>query len=180
MTNHTEAKPAPTAPSGPTFFGIPWQSPNYEETQFAPWTKWVFLCFAAMCALLLGAPRSRAMPPLGVSDVVAVIIGLSVFFHLARLLHVAEGETSLKIHWRLIRWRRVPWKSIRAAALALDLELPKGYGSRLGPDGVRYYLGTANRGVELTLPKGKRIVVASENPEALLAAIRRRASLDAA
>jgi hypothetical protein len=86
-----------------------------------------------------------------------------------RLTEIAVGLCGL---WRK---RRIPLRQVRAAS-AVEYDPIRdfgGYGVRSGPRG-RAYIARGNRGVELELQDGRRVLVGSQDPGRLAKCITER------
>jgi hypothetical protein len=104
--------------------------------------------------------------------VIAFGLGLPVFALVVRLVtEVRPGSLSV----RLIPFRakRVLVQEMRCAGVRRYSPLREfgGWGIRIGRDG-RAYSAYGNQGVQLTLAGGSRILIGTQRPEELLAALR--------
>lgn len=99
-------------------------------------------------------------------------VGFPLFFSYLGLITEVRGD-ELRLRFRPLPARRIPWSSISSAEAITYRPLRDfgGWGIRYGRGGRRAYNVSGNRGVELTLTDGKRIVIGSRRPDELQAAI---------
>ena len=108
----------------------------------------------------------------------AVGAGLLLLFHVLELtVTVRPSETDVR--FRPLTRRRVPHAALRSCEARTYRPILEygGWGVRRGWGGGRAYNVRGNRGVQLVLDDGTRILVGSQRPEELAAAIRSAAGL---
>jgi len=158
-------------------------SPRFVEVQrFTQTWIWVlvlglagFAWFAAVVQLILG--RSVGNNPAGDGAVIA--IWLLVGVALPALFATARLRTEVRQHAICIRFfpfhlsfRCFPYtelRSLRARRYRPLLEYG-GWGLRLGAAGWAYNT-SGNLGVQLVLTSGKRVLIGSQDPDAIVAAV---------
>lgn len=151
-----------------------------EEQRFA--RSWVYAILLA--ALLL--PVALQLPQLaGRPDVPALLLAIVVpallllwFSRLCLVTEVRDDGLVVQFRW-LWRPRRFRWGSIRRAEPRTYRPIREygGWGIRFGPRG-RAYNVSGDRGVQLELADGSRVLIGSRRADELAAAIaeaRRRA-----
>lgn len=98
-------------------------------------------------------------------------VGLPLLFGALTLITTVDRD-GLTIRFWPFPGRRIPWKEVVAARAITYRPLREfgGWGLRFGT-GRRAYTVSGNRGVELTLTDGRRIVIDSRDPAGLQAAL---------
>ena len=156
-------------------------TPRYHEEQaFRQW--WILLLIGFLVTLqwwgfvqqiLLGQPWGNRPAPdwLMVLLWLAFGIGLPAFFLYLRLI-VTVTEDSIVIHYRPILKREIPASEIERhqARTYLPLREYGGWGIR-GLPSRRAYNVSGNRGVELILKGGDRVLIGSQRADELDRAI---------
>ncbi len=103
---------------------------------------------------------------------IALSFGI-LWLMLAMELRVEARDDALRIRFFPFLKRRIPYQDIRSAEARLYNPLLDygGWGIRFGRHGKAYNV-SGNRGVQLELANGERILLGSQNADALCAAIR--------
>lgn len=98
-------------------------------------------------------------------------VGLPLFYFTNRLI-ISVGDEALQIQMTPILTRRIPYSEIDTAIARKYEPILEygGWGVRYRP-GKRAYSMRGNRGVELTLQDGQRIMLGTDAPETLQKAI---------
>ena len=127
--------------------------------------------------LVLGRPwGTRPLPNMTFALIEAGLVGFVVWIHLVRLeTDVRNEELVIRYRW-LWRTRRIPLGQIAQARSMTYSPLADygGFGVRWGWDGSMIFNARGNRGVEIGLKSGKRIVIGSQRSTDLERAIGRR------
>lgn len=138
-----------------------------EVQRFRQWWLLLLLVPAALLAYQTG---------LGHRPTLAGVLGLAVpvWFWFLRLITEVHDDA---VHVQFIPlWRKrvIPFRDIRTAAVRTYSPLRDygGWGLRWGPQGQAYNV-SGDRGVLLELTNGKRLLIGSQRPEELEAAIGR-------
>jgi hypothetical protein len=154
---------------------------DYREVQrFRNPTLWL-LVLGVAAVMWVGFVRQIILgQPFGTrpsSDVGLVIgwaafgMGLPLLFWRVALVTEVDGA-GVRVGFAPFPRRRIPWQQIRAAQLLTYQPLRDfgGWGLRSGWGRRRAYSISGNRGVELTLRDGHRVVIGSARPDPLHAA----------
>ena len=156
--------------------------PLFREVQrFRQWFFWIpvmvvtgIIWWQFAEQVVLGRPQGTDPIPSWVAWVLVIAFGLGfpAFALVVRLVtEVKPGLLSV----RLIPFRvnRIRVQEIQSAGARRYSPLREfgGWGIRIGRDG-RAYNAYGNRGVQLTLADGSRILIGTQRPEELLAALR--------
>lgn len=155
----------------------------YRETQrFTQWWIWVLVLggasltwYGAVQQLLYGIPfgGNPAPDPLMWVLLLAFGIGMPLFMYAVNLrTEVRPDGLHLKIsplHWRfqVIEWQEIDRFHVRTYRPISEYG---GWGIRYGPSGKAYNI-KGNRGLQLELIGGNRLLVGSGDPESLALAI---------
>ena len=157
--------------------------PHFREVQTFP--RWIGvilvlpglpMAFGAYQQLFLDRPWG-ARP--SSNEVLTAIIGcytLFVVWFLSLKLVTEVRDHEVSVHFvRLWRARKIPLESIRCASAVTYRPILDygGWGIRMGRKGWAYNT-SGNRGVELELDTGKLLLVGSQRPKELAAAIEMR------
>lgn len=155
-----------------------------EVQQFRqPWLWAILLAPMLLCGyglyrqLVLGRPwGNHPLPSQGLLVVNALVLLMLGWLYAVRLVtEVREDE--LRVHFVLLwRSKKFPWRDIRSfrAVTYRPLADYGGWGIRRGLQGWAYNV-SGNRGVEIELTNGERVLVGSQRPEELARAIEERA-----
>lgn len=144
-----------------------------EEQRFRqPWL-WVLLAASAVPALVIGVLAITAWGDRWVGTIVlALVLGMPLLF--SRLtLRTEVRRDGLHLRFRPFVWHRHLRPEDLAEATARTyrpLSEYGGWGLRWGSSGIAYNV-SSDRGVQLVLTDGKRLLVGSQRPEELAAAI---------
>jgi len=152
----------------------------YEEQRPAAWWLWLLVTIVAgtqwwafVQQIILRRPfGNNPAPDLMVWAFVFLFgIGLPLFFYYLRLVVVVE-EGTLRVRFPPFKGRLIPLERIAASAVVTYSPLRDygGWGLRISRHG-RAYNAHGNRGVQLVLDNGERILVGSQRPEELHMAI---------
>lgn len=146
----------------------------YREDQYFDWRVYT-LCGLIELGLLLGCYQSNAW---SFELAVALAGGLAAgAFSIAFLLHMTTEATPTVVRvwfgWAPVYRRVVPIASIRnVEVVAFRPIADYGFwGFGWGKNGERAFFARGNEGVRITLNDGSRIVIGSQRPVALAAAI---------
>lgn len=154
----------------------------YSETQaLRQWHARVVLAFPPAALVFITCRQILWHKPWGspaVSNgglVFLTVLLIAVYFRLitVRLVtEVREGEIAVGLRG-LWKWRRIPLADVRSAEVvtydpAADFG---GYGIRSGRSATAY-IASGNRGVELVLEGGRKILIGSQDPARLAGKIR--------
>ena len=151
-----------------------------EEQSFRQW--WLWLLIGSLAAvqwwgfvqqIVLGQPWGNRPAP----DWMMVLlwlftgIGLPAFFLYLRLI-VTVTDQAIEIHFRPLTRRTIPMAEVTHAEARTYSPLREygGWGIR-GVGGRRAYHVSGNRGVELTLMDGRKVMIDSRRAEDLARAI---------
>jgi hypothetical protein len=154
----------------------------YREEQFFAW--WVYLMLGIMAALALlfvGLPHPAAAGAVAgphPGRLSALPAGLVVGLTLPALLvvgvlrmttEVTPTELRVWFGWVATYRLAVPLATIQRLEVVRYRPLAdcRGWGIRSGPDGERVLSARGDRGVRLTLADGSRLLIGSQQPEAL-------------
>lgn len=145
------------------------------------WVRAIVLVVAAIgwwafiAQIILGNPwGSRPAPDWAIWLVFALVgLGLPVLVLIARLI-VTVDATHLRIRWSPIVGRTIPIGDIESAEVRTYRPVAEfgGWGIRWMPGRGTAWNAGGNRGVQLVLKGGKRVLVGSQRPEDLAAALR--------
>ncbi|MBM3940792.1 MAG: hypothetical protein FJ318_07895 [SAR202 cluster bacterium] len=145
------------------------------------WLRALFLLFVALSAwsftqqIVFGVPWGNNPAPDGWVIVLGVIWGiLFPAFILSVTLRVDVRADGVRVRLFPIMWRPrvIPPGEIVAHEVVTYRPLRDygGWGIRLGPKGMAYNAG-GNRGVMLTLARGRRVLIGSRRPEEFALAV---------
>jgi len=138
------------------------------------WGVVVFTSVGLVSSLLEKAPADRSWSDLLGPVIGVVAMGLVTAFISGIRVSVDSGELTVKYGvwpW-LARIALGPVTSCRAVTYR-PLAQFGGWGIRRGAGGIRAYTARGNRGVLLTLNEGRRVLIGSDAPEALVEALGR-------
>lgn len=157
----------------------------FREEQRVAETGWVLLVYLAALAawgsllaqVVFGWPGKRRQP-LWLSGLLVFVFGVifPLLFRDSRLVvEVDEDGVVLRYHPFHRRPHRVDAAEILSARAVTYHPLQEfgGWGIRLGLGRRKAYTVSGNRGVELELSSGWRLLVGSRRPEELLSAVRK-------
>jgi len=150
---------------------------RYREVQSVP-TKWRRLGLAGAAIGLAGFAWALSMDPPGTAaDATAATLGLTVlvlvgWMAVTAKLVVEVTDSAVEVRWWILLRRTVLRDQIASARAVTYHPMREfgGWGIRFGHNGSRAYSMSGDRGVELTLTDGKRIVLGSLDPDPLAAA----------
>ena len=152
-----------------------------EEQVFRSWWMWLLIGGIAVLQwwgffqqIIRGKPWGNKPAP----DWMMVIlwlafgIGLPVFFLYAKLM-VMVTETAVDVHFRPMTRRTISIAEITHVETRTYAPLSEygGWGIRYGRGGKRAYNVSGNRGVELTLANGRKVMIGSQRTDELAQAI---------
>ena len=151
-----------------------------EEQGFRQWWIWLLIGFVVVLQwwgfvqqIVLGQPwgTKPARDWLMVLLWLLIGIGLPVFFHRLRLI-VTVTDNSVDIHFRPLTRRTIPIADVThvEARTYSPLREYGGWGIR-GLGGSKAYNVSGNRGVELTLKDGEKVMIGSQRADDLSHAI---------
>ncbi len=147
-----------------------------EEQRFRQAWIWalVILCAGASWAAAVGLLRSEAADTTWwIAGPVWILCGLviPVLFAVLRLVLVVDDDSVL-IDYRPLRLRRIALDDIASAEAVTYRPIREygGWGIR-GIGAKRAYNVSGDRGVQLVLTDGRRVLLGSQEPEPLAAAI---------
>jgi len=148
----------------------------HEEQQFSPAIKSVMIFFDfAVVLFLVFVLRSQ---PLGSPTVIALIIstvisGMATALILCMKLIVDVTQEGISIRFTPFMNRKIAFSEIKnfEATTYRPIAEYGGWGIRMGLKGMAYN-ASGNRGVQLELLNNKRVLIGSQNADALAAAIR--------
>lgn len=159
-------------------------SPAYREVQRVretwPWIVGISLAgliwYAAIAQVLLHRPFGNSPLPDAPLVVFYLIIGIGLpaLLLFSRLITEVRGDG---IYIRYVpfhrSFRRIPFKDLKRCEVRTYRPLVEygGWGIRFGLKGKAYNV-SGNRGVQLELANGKRLLIGSQRPEELWQAIR--------
>lgn len=149
----------------------------YEETQHLR-EPWIWAIVGLVTLAMFGTAAWAAMTgdesTTGLILLVGTGLAIPAFVAFVRL-RVVVTHREVFVSFRPFLRRRFPLTDIVSAEALTYSPLREfgGWGIRRGRGGRRAYTIDGNRGVELRLASGRRIVVGSRRPEALAAAIGR-------
>ncbi len=153
------------------------EPPLFVETQRflpRPLSLAVVVGVGALAAWMLvsGALRGAGWMPL------AVLAGVALLFHLLEL-RVTVRRSGIDIHFRPLQRRRLDPNEIHACEARRYRPILEfgGWGLRRGWKGGFAYNVRGNRGAQLVLGNGERLLLGSQQSEDLAAAIRQVARL---
>jgi hypothetical protein len=148
----------------------------YREEQYFDWRIYAFIALAEMLTGL-SLVRGRAWS-LDFSLGFAIGMGL-VLVVIILLLHmtteVTPGDLRVWFGWLPTYRRSVPIESIRSVEVVTYRPIAEFgfWGIRSGRDGERALIARGNRGVRLELTDGSKLLIGSQKPELLAAALDR-------
>lgn len=152
-----------------------------EEQGFTQWWLWAVVLLVAGLAwwtfvqqIVQGIPFGTHPAPDWAVWIVLVLCGVGIpFFFLRCRLVTTVNPGHVHVHFRLLRRREIPVATIHAAE-AVEYRPLREYGGW----GIRYnaklgwaYTAHGRRGVRMRLADGQGLLVGSQRPDALLAAI---------
>lgn len=157
---------------------------SYSQTQNPAYVKWAVAVVTVALLVCLGIVLGFIPQPATLRWPLVVLMGLGVLFSGACYggLHVAADRRQLRA--RLGVWRipllRVRWDDLAEATVEEFSPLRDfgGYGIRYGKRMWAFFF-RGGRGVVLSKKSGKRYLIGSDDPDALLAVIRAAAALAA-
>ncbi len=130
--------------------------------------------WAFLRQVVLGKPFGNRPAPDWTVWVLLVLFGvfLPLVFAVIRLVVTVDGE-AVTIRFYPLRPRRIPLAEIRECEARTYRPLGEygGWGIRWSPRRGMAYNVSGNRGVQLVLQSGKRVLIGSQRPEELSAAI---------
>ena len=143
----------------------------HEEQRFRQWWIWALLAVAALPVLVVVAVRGVVLSVL-VAPLLLLAIGVLLAF--ARLVVDVDRETITVAFHFLWPKRRIPISEVRRAdAMTYRAFLDYGgYGVRLGLRGWAWAV-SGNQGVLVETKNGSRLMIGSQRPKELEAAIAR-------
>jgi hypothetical protein len=156
-----------------------------EVQRFRQWWLWLILIpgpgilsFNTYRQLMLGKQFGKNAPPNTMLFVLWLLIGIGVpvLFYAARLVTEVRADG---IYARFIPFHRsflrFPWNAIKKCEARTYRPIREygGWGIRIGFSG-RAYNVSGNRGLQLELHDGKRILIGSQRTEEFLDAVKAR------
>jgi hypothetical protein len=143
----------------------------HEEQRFRQWWIWAVLAVAAVPVLIVVAVRGAVLPVL-VGPLVVLVVGVLLAF--ARLVVDVDREAITVAFHLLWPKRRIPISDVvKAEATRYNPLLDYGgYGVRLGFRGWAFNV-SGNAGVLVETKHGSRLMIGSQRPKELEAAIAR-------
>ena len=154
-----------------------------EVQRFRQWWIWAILLgilllfgYGLFKQLIWGAPwGDRPLPNTALAGITLLLVLFTIWFYQLRLVTEVRDD-GLYVHfvW-LTRRRKIPFSEIKAYAARTYHPLREygGWGVRYGFKGKAYNV-SGNRGVQLELVDGERLLVGSQRPEELVRAIEER------
>ncbi len=102
-----------------------------------------------------------------------LLLGALAWLFVRMELRVTVTDAALEIHFAPFVRRVLAWNEIASSRARTYRPIREfgGWGIRFGRGGARAYNVSGNRGVELTLRDGKRILIGSQRADDLAAAI---------
>lgn len=152
-----------------------------EVQRYTNWIFWVVVIGVTVLSwslfiqqIALHRPMGTKGSPAWVAIIQLVIFGLGIpaFGATVRLITEVTPDT-LRVRLAPFRGRQIPLDTI-ASAFPREYSPMReygGWGVRVSAEG-RAYNATGNKGVQLVLKDGSRILIGSQQPEALAAALR--------
>jgi hypothetical protein len=151
----------------------------FEERQHpGAWTRALLLSLPAaplygfVRQVVFGQPFSKPMSGAGLGLLAAgTTAALAVLWNMELVTQVRPGELDVRF-WPFAR-RRIPANEIVSCEVRTYRPIREygGWGVRYGFGGMAYNM-SGNRGVQLELAGGKRVLIGSQRPEELAAALR--------
>jgi hypothetical protein len=143
----------------------------HEEQQFRQWWIWTLLLIAALPVLVVFFIRG---PVLSVMIVPLVLLAVGVLLAFARLVVDVDREAITVAFHFLWPKRRIPISEVRKAEATKYSPLLDygGYGVRLGFRGWAFNV-SGDEGVLVETNDGSRLMIGSQHPKELEAAIAR-------
>jgi hypothetical protein len=147
---------------------------SFRERQFfrQPWLIAIMLAsvFVPAGMLLALTPREEGGLAVAIGVFVSSVVLAALFFCMR--LDVAVGDDGVRIRFPPIVNRTIAFDDIRSCVARTYRPIWEygGWGIRFGPSGTAYNV-SGNRGVQLTLRNGKRILIGSQRADELAAAI---------
>jgi hypothetical protein len=143
----------------------------HEEQSFRQWWLWALFAIAVLPAFLIATVRGPA-PVLLIAPV--IVLGVGALLALARLVVDVDGEEITVAFHFLWPKRRIPISQVRRATVTkyrpfIDYG---GYGVRLGFRGWAFNV-SGDEGVVVETDDGSRLMIGSQRPTELEAAIAR-------
>ncbi|MBN1189513.1 MAG: hypothetical protein JXA46_07165 [Dehalococcoidales bacterium] len=152
----------------------------YRETQhFRQWWIWALVLFIAALSLygavqqiILGIPFGSNPAPDGWMIVIAIVfgIGLPIFMYVINLTTEVRSDglyvRFFPLHLSFLKITPQEIKGFEACTYS-PLGDYGGWGIRFGRKGKAYNI-SGNRGVQLELTNGKRLLIGSQRPEELV------------
>lgn len=152
--------------------------PRYRESSSLRWTLALLVPGAIIFVVVVLAEFSRRPP--GPGDRIGLAIGLAIMFALAWLfwslrLDCTVDSAGVNVRLRPFPGRRVRFADIRSLEVRTFSPL-----MNYGGWGIKHnfrrretaYIVSGNKGVSLELMNGKRLLIGSQHPDTLAAAIR--------
>jgi hypothetical protein len=159
------------------------QSVLYRETQrFRQVWLWlllfsvsVFSVYSLVQQLVLGKPVGNNPASDAGLVILTVIFGLGfpVFFYLMKLTTEVRGDGLYFRYFPLhLSFRKIPWPQVKNYGVKdyRPIRDYGGWGIKRGPKGKAYNV-SGSRGVHLELSDGRRLLIGSQKPEAMAAAM---------
>ena len=143
----------------------------HEEQSFRQWWLWALLAIAAVPVVVVLAMRG---PVLEVIVVPVIVLAIGALFAFARLVVDVDREAITVTFHVLWPTRRIPLSDVRRAEATRYRPLLDygGYGVRLGFKGWAYNV-SGDEGVLVETMRGARVMIGSQRPKDLEAAIGR-------
>ena len=151
---------------------------RHREVQTIPrqWRRWGF---AGTAVSMAGLAWAVSMDPPGTTlGTVAAVLGFAAlllvgWMVLSARLVVAVTDPGIEVRWWIFIHRTISRDEITSVKAATYEPMREfgGWGIRLGRGGSRAYSMAGDRGVEIILTNGKRVVLGSLDPDPLAAAI---------
>jgi hypothetical protein len=148
-----------------------------EVQRFRQWWIWllvygiaIFSWYGFIQQIILGQPFGSNPAPDWAMWLIWVLfgIGFPLFFHTVKL-EVTVLEDCVQIRYVPLASRRIPFQEIERFVVRTYSPIREfgGWGLRWGGRNRRAYNVSGNRGVELTLRDGGRVMLGSQRPEEL-------------
>jgi len=157
--------------------------PIYQETQFfrQPWIWALVLCislisiYGAVQQLILGKPFGNNPAPDTVMVIIAVIFGLGLpafMFMMNLAIEVREDGLYIRFSPFHLSFHKIALEDIKEfqARTYNPIKEYGGWGIRYGRNGKAYNV-RGNRGVQLQLTSGRKLLIGSQKPEELAEAL---------
>lgn len=139
-----------------------------EEQRFRQ--LWLWMLFVAEAALIGGLIVKHPPPP-PVIALLVLVVGIPFLMFLFWTMRTEVRSDSVYIRFRPVK-RRIPLEDIKSVEARTYSPIREygGWGFRYGRSGKAYNV-SGNRGVQLELKSGERILIGSQKAEDLAAAI---------